>query len=153
MVQYKYKKSEHDTQKTHLFRKEVLFMKRILYEDLVKWKESKDRKPLILKGVRQCGKTWLLKEFGKNCYEDIAYFNFEGNEALQERFSTDLNITRIIEELSILNNKIIKPGKTLIIFDEIQFCNKALTSLKYFYENAPEYHIVCAGSLLRIISL
>ena len=152
MVQYKYEKCGLDTQKTHLFRKEVLFMKRILYEDLVKWKESKDRKPLILKGVRQCGKTWLLKEFGKNCYEDIAYFNFEGNEALQERFSIDLNVTRIIEELSILNNKIIKPGKTLIIFDEIQFCNKALTSLKYFYENAPEYHIVCAGSLLRIVS-
>lgn len=127
-------------------------MRRMLYDDLIKWKDSKDRKPLILKGVRQCGKTWLLKEFGKNCYEDIAYFNFEGNEALQERFSEDLNVERILEELSILNNKKIKPGKTLIIFDEIQFCNKALTSLKYFYENAPEYHIVCAGSLLRIIS-
>ena len=127
-------------------------MKRILYDDLIKWKDSKDRKPLILKGVRQCGKTWLLKEFGKNNYEDVAYFNFEGNEVLQERFSSDLDIFRIIEELSILNNKIIKPEKTLIIFDEIQFCNKALTSLKYFYENAPEYHIVCAGSLLRNIS-
>ena len=96
-------------------------MKRLVYKDLLEWKESKDRKPLILKGVRQCGKSWILKEFG-----------------------------RIIEELSILNNKIIKPEKTLIIFDEIQFCNKALTSLKYFYEDAPEYHIVCAGSLLGI---
>ena len=125
-------------------------MERLLYLDLLKWKNSKDRKPLILKGVRQCGKTWLLKDFGKKNYENIAYFNFEGNEALQERFSQDLDVKRIIEELSILNNKVIKPEKTLIIFDEIQFCNKALTSLKYFYENAPEYHIACAGSLLGI---
>ncbi len=125
-------------------------MKRLLYKNLIEWKNSKDRKPLIVKGVRQCGKTWLLKEFGKNNYEDVAYFNFEGNDILQERFEQDLDVLRIIEELSILNNKIIKPGSTLIIFDEIQFCNKALTSLKYFYENAPEYHIVCAGSLLGI---
>ena len=125
-------------------------MKRLLYNKLLTWKNSKDRKPLILKGVRQCGKTWLLKEFGKNNYENVAYFNFEGNEALQESFSQDLDVKRLIEELSILNNKVIKPENTLIIFDEIQFCNKALTSLKYFYENAPEYHIVCAGSLLGI---
>lgn len=128
-------------------------MERLLYKDLLKWKNSKDRKPLILKGVRQCGKTWLLKEFGKNNYENVAYFNFEGNEALQERFNENLDVTRIIEELSILNNKKIHPEKTLIIFDEIQFCNKALTSLKYFCENAPDYHIVCAGSLLRNISI
>lgn len=125
-------------------------MKRLIYNKLLEWKNSKGRKPLILKGVRQCGKTWILKEFGKNNYEDVAYFNFEGNEALQERFSQDLDITRIIEELSILNKKVIRPEKTLIIFDEIQFCNKALTSLKYFCENAPEYHIACAGSLLGI---
>ncbi len=125
-------------------------MKRLLYKDLLNWKKSNDRKPLILKGVRQCGKTWLLKEFGKNNYEDIAYFNFEGNTSLQEIFSQDLDVTRIIEELGIINNKKINPITTLIIFDEIQFCNKALTSLKYFYENAPEYHIVCAGSLLGI---
>ena len=125
-------------------------MKRLIYNELLKWKESKDRKPLILKGVRQCGKTWLLKEFGKNNYEDIAYFNFEGNEALKARFEQDLDVKRIIEELSILNKKRIEPEKTLIIFDEIQFCDKALTSLKYFYENLPEYHIVCAGSLLEI---
>ena len=125
-------------------------MKRLLYNNLLKWKNSKDRKPLILKGVRQCGKTWLLKEFGKNNYKNVAYFNFEGNEALQECFSQDLDVTRIIEELSILNNKAINAENTLIIFDEIQFCNKALSSLKYFYENAPEYHIVCAGSLLGI---
>lgn len=126
-------------------------MKRLIYNELIKWKESNNRKPLILKGVRQCGKTWILKEFGKNNYEDIAYFNFEGNEALQERFAQDLDTKRIIEELSVLNNKLIKPEKTLIIFDEIQFCNKALTSLKYFYENSPQYHIVCAGSLLGIL--
>ncbi len=125
-------------------------MKRLLYNDLLNWKNSKDRKPLILKGVRQCGKTWLLKEFGKNNYNDIAYFNFEGNTSLQEIFSQDLNVTRIIEELGIINNKKIDPKTTLIIFDEIQFCNKALTSLKYFYENTPEYNIVCAGSLLGI---
>ena len=125
-------------------------MERLLYKNLLEWKNSKDRKPLILKGVRQCGKTWLLKEFGKKNYENVAYFNFEGNDSLQERFSQDLDVKRNIEELSILNNKVIKPGNTLIIFDEIQFCNKALTSLKYFYENAPEYHIVCAGSLLGI---
>lgn len=126
-------------------------MRRLLYNDLMEWKQSNNRKPMILKGVRQCGKTWLLKEFGRNNYDDVAYFNFEGNVALQERFSQDLNVTRIIEELSILNNRKIEPERTLIIFDEIQFCNSALTSLKYFYENAPEYHIACAGSLLGIL--
>lgn len=141
------------TAKIIVILKEGAKMERLLYNDLLKWKDSKDRKPLILKGVRQCGKTWLLKEFGKNNYENVAYFNFEGNEALQERFNENLDVTRIIEELSILNNKKIHPEKTLIIFDEIQFCNKALTSLKYFCENAPEYHIVCAGSLLRNISI
>ncbi len=125
-------------------------MKRLLYQDLLNWKISNDRKPLILKGVRQCGKTWILKEFGKNNYEDVAYFNFEGNTSLQEIFSQDLDVKRIIEELCIINKKKINPETTLIIFDEIQFCNNALTSLKYFYENIPEYHIVCAGSLLGI---
>ena len=150
MLQFKYNKCNLNVQKWHLFSKEVLNLERLLYKNLLEWKNSKDRKPLILKGVRQCGKTWLLKEFGKKNYENVAYFNFEGNDSLQERFSQDLDVKRIIEELSILNNKVIKPGNTLIIFDEIQFCNKALTSLKYFYENAPEYHIVCAGSLLGI---
>lgn len=132
------------TAKIIVILKEGAIVERLLYKDLLKWKDSKDRKPLILKGVRQCGKTWLLKEFGKNNYENVAYFNFEGNESLQERFNENLDVSRIIEELSILNNKKIYPEKTLIIFDEIQFCNKALTSLKYFCENAPEYHIVCA---------
>ncbi len=125
-------------------------MKRLIYNKLLEWKNSSNRKPLILKGVRQCGKTWILKEFGNSNYEDVAYFNFEGNEVLQARFDQDLDVNRIIEELSILSHKAIKPEKTLIFFDEIQFCNKALTSLKYFYENAPQYHIVCAGSLLGI---
>jgi hypothetical protein len=103
-----------------------------------------------LKGVRQCGKTYILNEFGKENYDEIAYFNFEGNSALAERFEQDLDPERIIMELGILKSKLIKPETTLIIFDEIQFCNKALTSLKYFYERTPEYHVVCAGSLLGI---
>ncbi len=125
-------------------------MKRLLIEQLKIWKNKKDRMPLIVKGVRQCGKTFLLKEFGETYYEDVAYFNFEGNKALQERFESDLDVNRIIVELGILRKKAINPNTTLIIFDEIQFCNKALTSLKYFCENAPEYHIVSAGSLLGI---
>ena len=125
-------------------------MKRILMEKMKRWKDSERRKPLIIKGVRQCGKTWLLQEFGAAYYEDIAYFNFEGNDALGERFEGDLDVTRIITELGILRQRAIQPDKTLIIFDEIQFCNRALTALKYFCENAPEYHIICAGSLLGI---
>lgn len=119
-------------------------------DELIKWKNNKDRKPLILKGIRQCGKTYLLREFGEKYYTDIAYFNFEGNESLQDRFERDLDCSRIIEELSILRGKPIKKEETLIIFDEIQFCNKALSSLKYFCENMPGYHIVSAGSLLGI---
>jgi predicted AAA+ superfamily ATPase len=125
-------------------------MKRLLFDEMKRWKDSDSRKPLIIKGVRQCGKTYLLKEFGATCYEDVAYFNFEGNQALRERFERDLDVARIITELGIFRKKVIQPEKTLIIFDEIQFCNQALTSLKYFCENAPEYHIVCAGSLLGI---
>ncbi len=125
-------------------------MIRLILNELIKWKNRKDRKPLILKGVRQCGKTYILNEFGKQNYEDVAYFNFEGNPSIAERFEQDLDPRRIIMELGILAHKPIKPEKTLIIFDEIQFCNKALTSLKYFHEQIPEYHIVCAGSLLGI---
>lgn len=125
-------------------------MQRLLLDKLIKWKNKEDRKPLIVKGVRQCGKTYLLKEFGENYYDDVAYFNFEGNASLQQRFESNLDVERIITELGVLRNKAIKPKKTLLIFDEIQFCNKALTSLKYFCENMPEYHIACAGSLLGI---
>jgi len=125
-------------------------MERILTNKLLSWKNDRARKPLILKGVRQCGKTFLLKEFGKNHYEDYAYFNFEGNDELQRAFEGDLNPERIINELSVIRMKRILHGKTLIIFDEIQFCNRALTSLKYFCEDAPEYHVASAGSLLGI---
>ncbi len=125
-------------------------MKRLILDELIKWKSRKDRKPLILKGVRQCGKTYILNEFGLENYDEVAYYNFEGNPALAERFEQDLDPKRIIMELGILGKKMIKPQTTLVIFDEIQFCSKALTSLKYFYEQTPEYHIVCAGSLLGI---
>nr|AGS54277.1 putative ATPase (AAA+ superfamily) [uncultured bacterium contig00092] len=125
-------------------------MKRTLASKLAEWKNSASRKPLIIKGVRQCGKTYLLKEFGKNYYEDFACFNFEGNEILKNVFENDFNTERIITELSVIRKKAIFPQKTLIIFDEIQFCNRALTSLKYFCEEAPEYHIAAAGSLLGI---
>ena len=125
-------------------------MQRFITKDLIKWKNAKDRKPLLLQGIRQCGKTWLLKEFGKNEYDDVAYFNFEGNSSLPQRFQVDLDIKRILNELGILHGKPILPEKTLLIFDEIQFCSQALTSLKYFYENMPGYHIACASSLLGV---
>lgn len=125
-------------------------MRRDLINDLIKWKESDNRKPLILKGVRQCGKTYLLKEFGSLCYENTAYFNFEENDDLKTVFDKDYDTGRIIFELELNFGKKIHPESTLIIFDEIQECGRALTSLKYFCENAPEYHIVCAGSLLGI---
>lgn len=129
---------------------EGILMKRQIEADLISWKSRNDRKPLILQGVRQCGKTYILQEFGKKFYEDVAYFNFEGNQALAERFEQNLDIGRILVELGVLQGRKIVPERTLIIFDEIQFCNQALTSLKYFCEQAPEYHIVCAGSLLGI---
>ncbi len=125
-------------------------MYREIIKKLEEWKKSKNRKPLILNGVRQTGKTWILKEFGNKYYENVAYFNFEGNEPLIKRFEQDLDIERLIEELGVINKKPIKPHSTLVIFDEIGFCNKAITSLKYFNENANDYHIVCAGSLLGI---
>ncbi|MCL2310926.1 MAG: ATP-binding protein [Firmicutes bacterium] len=125
-------------------------MKRNLTKNLVQWKNSITRKPLILKGVRQCGKTYTLKEFGSNNYSEVAYFNFEKNDELINLFEKNLEPERIIAELGILFGKIIESEKTLIILDEIQFCNRALTSLKYFCEDTPQYHIVCAGSLLGI---
>lgn len=125
-------------------------MKRFVIETLINWKNSLNRKPLILKGVRQCGKTYILKEFGKECYENVAYFNFEENRSLSRVFDNDFDIGRIIFELSIIANSKIEKEKTLIIFDEVQECHRALTSLKYFNENGNEYHIACAGSLLGI---
>ena len=125
-------------------------MKRLLLNTLTEWKNKTNRKPLILKGVRQCGKTYLLKEFGQQHYSDIAYFNFEETESLKSLFETDYDTKRILFELGLSIGKTINAGSTLVIFDEIQECGRAITSLKYFCENAPEYHIVCAGSLLGI---
>ena len=117
---------------------------------LVDWKNRTNRKPLILKGARQVGKTYILKEFGEENYENIAYFNFDHDEALKELFLNTKDPKRILEQLVFATGKSIKPEKTLIIFDEIQECPDALNSLKYFQEDANEYHIVCAGSLLGI---
>ena len=125
-------------------------MKRFILEELLKWKESKYRKPLILKGVRQIGKTYILKQFGEENYEGVAYFNFDHDEDLYNLFNNTKNPKRILEQLSFIYGKSILPGKTLIIFDEIQECPNALNSLKYFQEEANEYHIACAGSLLGI---
>ena len=125
-------------------------MERLLNAQLNQWRNNPKRKPLVLKGVRQCGKTWLLKEFGKQYYPDVAVFNFEETPSLCSIFEQDLDVKRILLELGITRGKAIQPEKTLIILDEIQACDKALTSLKYFQENAPEYHIACAGSLLGI---
>ncbi len=125
-------------------------MRRIVIDKLISWKKSEQRKPLILKGVRQVGKTWLLKEFGKKYYENTAYFNFDEQSELKQYFETTKDVQRILENLALINGAPILPGKTLIIFDEIQECNAALNALKYFCETAPEYHIACAGSLLGI---
>lgn len=125
-------------------------MKRNLINKLIAWKENENRKPLILKGVRQCGKTYLLKDFGEKYYDNVAYFNFEETEALATVFEKDYDTKRILFELELFFGKSIIPEKTLIIFDEIQECGRALTAMKYFCENAPEQHIVCAGSLLGV---
>jgi len=119
-------------------------------EELIKWKNKKTKKPLIIKGARQVGKTWLMKEFGKNYYENYAYINFDNNERMKTLFSGDFDIDRIIQGLKIETNTNIEKEKTLIIFDEVQEVPTALSSLKYFYENAPEYNIIAAGSLLGI---
>lgn len=125
-------------------------MYRYAIENLDKWKNSKNRKPLIIEGARQVGKTWIMKEFGKKSYNKTVYINFDSNVQMVELFSIDLNVERIIMGLELYAGHKINPDDTLIIFDEVQEVPKALSSLKYFYENAPEYHIVCAGSLLGI---
>ena len=125
-------------------------MKRILLQDLVRWKGSKYRKPLILRGARQTGKTWLLKEFGIQYYQNIAYFNFDENAEYQQFFENTKDVHRILQNLMMASAQTIRPEETLIIFDEIQECPNALNTLKYFCENTPEYHVTCAGSLLGI---
>lgn len=125
-------------------------MYRIAIEKLYKWKESKWRKPLIIEGARQVGKTWLMNEFGKQAYENTVYINFDSNSRMSDLFDSDLNTERLIMGLELYVGHKITPDNTLLIFDEVQEVPRALASLKYFYENAPEYHIVCAGSLLGI---
>lgn len=126
-------------------------MYRTAFEKLCKWKERKNRKPLIIEGARQVGKTWLMKEFGKQAYEDTVYINFDSNSKMAELFSTDLNTERLIMGIEIYIGRKINPENTLLIFDEIQEVPRALSALKYFYEDAPQqYNIVCAGSLLGI---
>lgn len=125
-------------------------MDRLLLDDLRKWKEKSDRKPLILRGARQVGKTWLLKEFGQRFFDDTFYLNFEQQELPDSIFGGILSPQQIIEQLSIYRGKKIMPETTLIIFDEVQELPRALTSLKYFAEEAPQYAICCAGSLLGV---
>ena len=125
-------------------------MYRKVYEQMKKWKNSDSRKPLIIYGARQIGKTYSMLEFGKMEYDQVAYYNFENQADLSNVFEKDLNAERIIAELAILKGISITPGKTLIIFDEIQACEKALTFLKYVKEDANDYHVIAAGSLLGL---
>jgi hypothetical protein len=125
-------------------------MERRLFNDLLEWKKGIDRKPLILRGARQVGKTWLMKEFGRRVYRNCAYINFEGNERMARLFSADLDVSRILTGLRVETACSIDPSDTLLIFDEVQEVPKALGSLKYFQENAPQYHIIAGGSLLGI---
>ena len=123
-------------------------MKRNAIQDLIKWKSSEDRKPMVLKGARQVGKTWLMKEFGQSQYDSYVYFNFDEEDELKSIFAANKNPHRVVELLSMISGKKILPEKTLIIFDEIQECPEALNTLKYFKEKANEYHVIAAGSLL-----
>ena len=125
-------------------------MKRLIMSKLLAWKNSPYRKPLILKGVRQVGKTWILKEFGKLYYKNIAYFNFDENKEYKQFFETTKNVERILQNLMLASGQKIEPENTLIIFDEVQDCPEVINSMKYFCENAPQYHVACAGSLLGI---
>lgn len=128
--------------------KDGVFMKRNAMQSLINWKNDPERKPLILRGARQVGKTWLMKEFGQTCYANYVYFNFDEEDELKSIFQTNKNPHRIIELLSMISGEKIQPGETLILFDEIQECPEALNALKYFKEKANEYHVVSAGSLL-----
>lgn len=125
-------------------------MRRFALEKLKKWKDSESRKPLIIRGARQVGKTWLMKEFGRECFENVAYVNFDSNVRMKGVFEGQIDIERIILAIEIETGVTIERKNTLLIFDEIQEVPRALSSLKYFYENAPEYAIVAAGSLLGV---
>src|SRR5699024_8887339 len=128
--------------------KVVTRMKRSAFSQLVKWKDNPERKPLIIRGARQVGKTWLMKEFGQSCYDSFVYFNFDEEDELKSIFEANKNPQRIIELLSMVAGEKILPGETLVIFDEVQECPEALNTLKYFKEKANEYHVAAAGSLL-----
>ncbi|MCD7764097.1 MAG: ATP-binding protein [Lachnospiraceae bacterium] len=125
-------------------------MERLIMKRLEKWKDKKNRKPLIIRGARQVGKTWAMREFGKRYFAHSVYISFDNNERMRNVFSMDFDIQRIISALKVESREQITPEDTLLIFDEIQEVPKALTCLKYFYENAPEYAIVAAGSLLGV---
>ena len=125
-------------------------IKRNVILQLSEWKNSPRRKPLVLQGARQVGKTWLLKRFGRDYFDNVAYFNFDQQTELKQFFQTTKDPDRILQNLSLVHGKAILPQTTLVIFDEIQECNEALNTLKYFHEDAPEYAIACAGSLLGV---
>jgi len=125
-------------------------MYRAAIEDLYRWKRHKNKKPLIIRGARQVGKTWLMREFGKAAYEKMVYVSFDNNQRMKDLFSIDLNVGRLITGLELYAGHKIDAENTLLIFDEVQEVPQALTSLKYFNETAPEYQIICAGSLLGV---
>lgn len=126
----------------------MLRLKRNAITDLKKWKADAERKPLVIRGARQVGKTWLMREFGQTCYDHFVYFNFDEENELKSIFETNKNPQRIVELLSMVAGEKILPGETLIIFDEVQECPEALNTLKYFKEKANDYHVIAAGSLL-----
>ncbi len=125
-------------------------MKRLIMDQLIHWKESEYRKPLLLMGARQVGKTWLMNEFGKLCYKKVAYVTFFNNSRMKSVFDSDYDIERLLLNINAETHIAVTPGDTLIIFDEIQECPKAVESLKYFCESASEYHVIAAGSLLGV---
>ena len=125
-------------------------MERLLMRDLKLWRRNSNKKPLVLQGVRQCGKTFLIEEFGRRYYTDVVYYRFDKDTKIKRFFEQDLNPKRIIKDLGLASGVTIKPKRTLIIFDEIQECGNAVASLKYFCEDAPEYHIISAGAMLGV---
>lgn len=125
-------------------------MYRKVFEYLKSWRNNKYRKPLIIQGARQVGKTYSVLEFGKECYDNVAYFNFQTNKMLGSTFEESISPSYLIPVLSHICRQTITKGRTLIVFDEVQLCERALTSLKYFCEEAPEYHVIAAGSLLDV---
>ena len=123
-------------------------MRRNAINELIRWKNDEERKPMVLRGARQVGKTWLMKEFGRTNYDSYVYFNFDEEDELKSIFEANKNPKRILELLSMIAGEKIFPGETLVIFDEVQECPSALNALKYFKEKANEYHVIAAGSLL-----